>query len=214
MVGVYAQYVIAGLPMYVFLTAHHATFLFCSLRMLYLKDKYNFLQLLAAILPLLIIPFRAATTWCASTGDGYCVDPTLTPHTNATNPILDINEACITASSIQWIIASLAYMANAMLVLEYLVLSKYVCCYTQLCALVPFTVQEVYCSFPCRKLGVYVRILKGIVMEDILKFSVIFIVALYIFVGSFYLALRAAVMVNMSTGAITSDLEVFELQTL
>ena len=58
------------------------------------------------------------------------------------------------------------------------------------------------------------RILKGIVMEDILKFSVIFIVALYIFVGSFYLALRAAVMVNMSTGAITSDLEVFELQTL
>ena len=129
MVGVYAQYVIAGLPMYVFLTAHHVTFLFCSLRKLYLEDKYNFLQLLAAILPLLIIPFRAATTWCASTGDGYCVDPSLTPHTNATNPILDINEACITASSVQWIIASLAYMANAMLVLEYLVLSKYVCIY-------------------------------------------------------------------------------------
>ena len=87
-------------------------------------------------------------------------------------------------------------------------------CYTQLCALVPYTVNAVYCSFPCRKLGVYVRILKGIVMEDILKFTVIFIVSLYIFVGSFYLALRAAVMVNMSTGAITSDLEVFELQTL
>ena len=126
-IGVYAQYVIAGLPMYVFLTAHHVTFLFCSLRKLYLKDQYNILQLLAVILPLLIIPFRAATTWCASTGDGYCVDPSLTPHTNATNSILDINEACITASSVQWIIASLAYMANAMLVLEFLTLFKYVC---------------------------------------------------------------------------------------
>ena len=60
----------------------------------------------------------------------------------------------------------------------------------------------------------YVRILNRIVKEDILKFTVIFIVTLYIFVGSFYLALRAAVMVNMSTGAITSDLEVFRLQTL
>ena len=113
--------------MYVFLTAHHVTFLFCSLRKLYLKDQYNILQFLAVILPLLIIPFRAATTWCASTGDGYCVDPSLTPHTNATNPILDINQACITASSVQWIIASLAYMANAMLVLEFLTLFKYVC---------------------------------------------------------------------------------------
>ena len=60
----------------------------------------------------------------------------------------------------------------------------------------------------------YVRILNSIVKEDILKFTVIFIVTLYIFVGSFYLALRAAVMVNMSNGAITSDLEVFRLQTL
>ena len=61
----------------------------------------------------------------------------------------------------------------------------------------------------------YVRILKRIVVEDILKFSVIFIVALYIFVGSFYLALRAGIQnVDMSTGAITSDLELFSLQTL
>jgi len=97
----------------------------CSLGKLYHEDKYNYMQLLAAFLPLLIIPFRAATTWCASTGDGYCVDPTLLSNTsNATNPILNINQACITASSIQWIIASLAYMANAVLVLEYLALSR------------------------------------------------------------------------------------------
>ena len=100
-------------------------FSFCRLRKLYHEDKYNYLQLLAAILPLLIIPFRAATTWCASTGDCYSVDPSLLPNAaNATNFTLDINQACITASSVQWIIASLAYMANAVLVLEYLALSR------------------------------------------------------------------------------------------
>ena len=93
-----------------------------SLGKLYHEDKYNYMQLLAAFLPLLIIPFRTATVWCASTGDGYCVDPTRL--SNVTNPILDINQACITASSVQWIIASLAYMANAVLILEYLALNK------------------------------------------------------------------------------------------
>ena len=44
---------------------------------------------------------------------------------NTTNLTLDINQACITASSVQWIIASLAYMVNAMLVLEFLTLSRY-----------------------------------------------------------------------------------------
>ena len=80
------------------------------------------MQLLAVILPFLIIPFRAVTTWCASTGDGYCVEPTLLP--NSTNVSLDINLACITASHIQWIIASLAYMANAILVMEFLALFR------------------------------------------------------------------------------------------
>ena len=89
---------------------------------MYYKDYYNYLQLLAVILPLLIIPFRAATTWCASTGDGYCVNPTILP--NSTNITLDINQACITASHVQWIVASLAYMANAALVVEYLSLFR------------------------------------------------------------------------------------------
>lgn len=54
------------------------------------------------------------------------MDPTLLPDTsNATNFTLDINQACITASSIQWIVASLAYMSNALLVLDYLVLYRY-----------------------------------------------------------------------------------------
>ena len=109
--------------MYRFLIAHHIIILFCSLSKSYLKNNCLkvFLGLLPMILPLLIIPFRAATTWCASTGDGYCVDPTLLHNTsNATSSILDINQACITASSIQWIIASLAYMANASLVVRYL----------------------------------------------------------------------------------------------
>ena len=48
-----------------------------------------------------------------------------------------------------------------------------------------------------------------------LKFIVIFTVILYIFVGSFYLSLRAGVSsVNITTGAIDSDLEVFSLETL
>ena len=86
------------------------------------------------------------------------------------------------------------------------------------CALVvsgPYTVQAVYCmycSFSCRKLGVYVTILKGIVVKDIIKFTVLFLVVLYIFVGSFYLALRAGVRVE--SGNIKSDVERFSLQTL
>ena len=86
------------------------------------------------------------------------------------------------------------------------------------CALVvsgPYTVQAVYCmycSFSCRKLGVYVTILKGIVVKDIIKFTVLFLVVLYIFVGSFYLALRAGVRVE--SGNIISDVERFSLQTL
>ena len=66
-----------------------------------------------------------------------------------------------------------------------------------------------------RKLGAYVEIIKEMVVKDMLKFSVLFIIGLYIFVGSFYLALRAGVRdVDMSSGAVTSDLELFRLQTL
>ena len=63
--------------------------------------------------------------------------------------------------------------------------------------------------------GVYARILLRIIVSDMLKFIVIFTVILYIFVGSFYLSLRAGVSsVNITTGAIDSDLEVFSLETL
>ena len=58
------------------------------------------------------------------------------------------------------------------------------------------------------------RILVHIIVSDLLKFTVIFTVALYIFVGSFYLALRAGVTVITSTGEIVSDLELFRLETL
>ena len=112
-------------------SSQHVPFLFCSVSKLFHKDKYNFLGLLATILPLLIIPFRAATTWCASTGDGFCVDPTLLHNTsNATSSILDINQACITASSVQWIIASLAYMTNTIQVVRYLIPFRYMCILT------------------------------------------------------------------------------------
>ena len=60
----------------------------------------------------------------------------------------------------------------------------------------------------------YMRILVHIIVSDLLKFTVIFTVALYIFVGSFYLALRAGVTVITSTGDIRSDLELFRLDTL
>ena len=69
-------------------------------------------------------------------------------------------------------------------------------------------------SLLCRTTGVYVRILLRIIVSEMIKFTVIITVVLYIFVGSFYLALRAGVVVNVSTGAITSDLELFSLQTL
>jgi len=59
-----------------------------------------------------------------------------------------------------------------------------------------------------------VRALNEIIAQDLCTFSAIFLVVLYIFVGSFYLALRAGVYVDMSTGAITSDVEQFSLQTL
>ena len=99
------------------------SFLLCSFPKEYFKDYYNYLQLLSVILPFLIIPFRAATTWCASTGVGYCAEPTLLPN-STNNYSLDINQACITASHVQWIVASLAYMANAVLVIEYFALFR------------------------------------------------------------------------------------------
>ena len=191
----------------------HCSCMFCSFRKEYFKDYYNYLQLLAMILPFLIIPFRAATTWCASTGVSYCAQPTLLP--NSTNFSLDINTQCIAASHVQWIFASLAYMANAILVIEFLALFRYImlqaqqgALYVQIMRSLPMS-PSVY-----RTTGVYVKILLEIIASDVLKFTVIFVVCLYIFVGSFYLALRAGVTVNMSTGDITSDLEVFSLQTL
>ena len=67
----------------------------------------------------------------------------------------------------------------------------------------------------CRTTGVYVRILLRIIVSDMVKFTVIFVIFLYIFVGSFYLALRAGVSsIDMSTGDIMSDIEVFSLETL
>ena len=61
----------------------------------------------------------------------------------------------------------------------------------------------------------YARILVQIIVSDMIKFTVIFVIFLYIFVGSFYLALRAGVSsINMSTGDIMSDIEVFSLETL
>ena len=71
-----------------------------------------------------------------------------------------------------------------------------------------------YSSALCRIMGLYMKIIIGIVLKDIIKFTAIFLVGLYVFVGSFYLALRSGVTVQMSNGAIMSDLEKFELQTL
>lgn len=65
----------------------------------------------------------------------------------------------------------------------------------------------------CRLTGVYVRILLNILASDMLKFMVMFLVVLYIFVGTFYLALRAGVVVS-ADGQIKSDLQLFQLQTL
>ena len=61
----------------------------------------------------------------------------------------------------------------------------------------------------------YVRIILQIVVSDLLKFAVVFIVALYIFVGSYYLALRAGLRyIDMATGAIATDMELFSEKTM
>ena len=82
----------------------------------YFRDHYNYLQLLGVILPFTIIPFRAATTWCASTGVGYCAFPV--------GNVTDISERCIAASQFQWIVASLAYLFNSLQIVEYLALNR------------------------------------------------------------------------------------------
>lgn len=82
--------------------------------MAYLRSVFHNLQILSVVLPLLIIPFRAATTWCASTG-GYCALPVNTTVTmNAS-----ISESCIVASTLQWNVAALAYLVNAIRIIEY-----------------------------------------------------------------------------------------------
>lgn len=83
--------------------------------MAYLRSVFHNLQILSVVLPLLIIPFRAATTWCASTGGGYCALPVNTTVTmNAS-----ISESCIVASTLQWNVAALAYLVNAIRIIEY-----------------------------------------------------------------------------------------------
>ena len=57
------------------------------------------------------------------------------------------------------------------------------------------------------------RILLMILYKDMLKFTLIFLVVLHIFVGTFYLALRASVVVS-ADGEVSSDLQLFPLQTL
>ena len=52
-----------------------------------------------------------------------------------------------------------------------------------------------------------------ILNKDIIKWTLIFFVVLHIFVGSFYLALRAGVVIS-ADGQIRSDLQLFQLQTL
>ena len=85
----------------------------------------------------------------------------------------------------------------------------------QLCGeLEQYIHMALYCPFPFRTTGVYLLIVRRIIVKDMLKFAIIFLITLYIFVGSFYLALRAGVTVNMSTGDIASDVERFSLQTL
>jgi hypothetical protein len=172
--------ILEGLSLILFLfKAYDEISEFLQYRMSYLRDFYNYFQISAIVLPFTIIPFRAATTWCASTGVGYCA----LPEGNVT----DINQPCIVASHVQWIFASFAYLANAALILEYLSLFKIT--------------------------GVYVRILLKIVKSDIVKFTILYIVFLFFFVGAFYFALRAGVTI-LSDGRLVSDVNLFSLETL
>ena len=38
-----------------------------------------------------------------------------------------VSESCIVASSVQWIVASLSYLVNALLIVEYVALFRYTC---------------------------------------------------------------------------------------
>ena len=87
----------------------------------YFRSYFHTLQIVSVVLPLLIIPFRAATTWCASTGEGHCALPVNTTPMRNTTAMgnTSVSESCLVASSVQWIVASLAYFANALRIVEY-----------------------------------------------------------------------------------------------
>ena len=90
--------------------------------MAYILSYFHMLQIISVVLPLLIIPFRAATTWCASAGEGYCTPPANTTVMRNTS----FSQSCIMASTVQWHVASLAYLVNGLRIVEYVAVFRYV----------------------------------------------------------------------------------------
>ena len=85
----------------------------------YFKDHLNWLQIPAILIPVLfVVPLRAATTWCASTGIDYCSRP------SSNNVNVTINIVCVYASTQQWVFACLTYFFNAMLIFEFMAVYK------------------------------------------------------------------------------------------
>ena len=65
----------------------------------------------------------------------------------------------------------------------------------------------------CRVTGIYLRIIWRVIKSDIIKFSVLYGIFLFVFVGSFYFGLRSGVTVK-DDGQLVSDVSVFPLETL
>ena len=104
---------------------------FCHLYRLgrdYCWKLFSWIRVFSLVFPFLIIPFRFATLWCGSTGVGLCGTPLTLPNSDQVNhTTVDISLPCIIASSVQWWMASFAFLFNALRIFQYITVWKWVC---------------------------------------------------------------------------------------
>ena len=107
--------------------------LLCRLKKDYFLKPFSWIQVFSLVFPLLLISFRFATFWCGSTGVGLCESPDqvnlTTVDVNLTTvdvnlTTVDINLPCIVASSVQWWLASFAFLFNALKIFWYITVYK------------------------------------------------------------------------------------------
>ena len=110
---------------YLFTFVHRKFLLLCRLKRDYFLKLFSWIQIFSLVFPLLLISFRFATFWCGSTGVGLCESPVKLPNSDQVNlTTVDINLPCIVASSVQWWLASFAFLFNALKIFWYITVYK------------------------------------------------------------------------------------------